>query len=856
MVQILGFFQNTWNNISFSIVSGLYSIVAKIYNFMLDLVRTGSIDTSPFDDFTTTLYVLAGVFMLFRVIIGMLQMLINPDQINDKQAGAGKMIQRIVLCIVMLMLFVPNGIIFGENGIFHRVEEALLAEDGLVTKLSGMGDENFSSSPTQKNIVKEGTAGFLIENVYADTKADLTCYYFNVASHSKSTETAGTGTYTLHKMEVNKFYKIEFYNSVNVSGNSGDQTGKLNCSSGSCKYSYIVRSSETIEDDLGNFSSLNGKITMGDAFSDSFPTSCPEYLEKKTNSSGSTYYAATKKHPVSNKIQTCKNKWGLTRITDGKCYNVGIMGGYSDLSKALENIKKILTDYTNNAKTKYSVKTDENSVLDNLSNFVNRENSDSGSVSYLNGISNSAIVFAQGTASSLQECASGYEDDCEEAQKEMFESSDGNDKIVELMDNKQLDVGFFMSLITGIALIVYLLFLCVEILIRKLKLYFLEIIAPIPVISYVDPKDKVFNQWMKMYLSTYVDLFIKLISIGVAVTLLEAIFADDFWQNANLLMKFFEIVAILAFAKILPTMISKIFGLDSMGGSFKDVMGMAKGAAGFAAGGALGAFAGAATGKGLGRFSGALKGATMGVGSGAKGKVFGGSQAISSRNAAINQQKAAGLNMFERMIAGASAKTGIAPGAKAESKMEAASAAFDAQSKYKKYLLDQAKKKDVEINESAPIMSKDKKRAVTHQGEKISMKSEYAKQSNLAGLTAEQWNNMSTTERQSAFGAQAGSFNSLVEAQVFQNDRVAALEDYAAANMANKLSGDQENIKEYNAMKDTVSKAKRVGVQIEDVAELGDFNKGTLSQVKDQALAGYNEAAASSSLKIKKNIQS
>ena len=33
----------------------------------------------------------------------------------------------------------------------------------------------------------------------------------------------------------------------------------------------------------------------------------------------------------------------------------------------------------------------------------------------------------------------------------------------------------------------------------------MEVLSPIPVVSYVDPKDKMFNTWFKMYISIYVE---------------------------------------------------------------------------------------------------------------------------------------------------------------------------------------------------------------------------------------------------------------------------------------------------------------------------------------------------------------
>ena len=57
-----------------------------------------------FDSFAQSLYTIAGVFMLFRVTVGLINMIINPDQVNDKNAGAGKLLTRIVTSIVLLLV--------------------------------------------------------------------------------------------------------------------------------------------------------------------------------------------------------------------------------------------------------------------------------------------------------------------------------------------------------------------------------------------------------------------------------------------------------------------------------------------------------------------------------------------------------------------------------------------------------------------------------------------------------------------------------------------------------------------------------------------------------------------------------
>ena len=72
MIQILGFVSDTWNSISFSIINGVFGLVAKTYDMLLQIInRDQKLLTDYFVQFTTIMYVLAGVFMLFKIAISL-----------------------------------------------------------------------------------------------------------------------------------------------------------------------------------------------------------------------------------------------------------------------------------------------------------------------------------------------------------------------------------------------------------------------------------------------------------------------------------------------------------------------------------------------------------------------------------------------------------------------------------------------------------------------------------------------------------------------------------------------------------------------------------------------------------------
>ena len=688
MFQILGII----SELEVSFTSGIYSIVAKIYDMMVDLAtRTDALPLDSLTNLIQTCYVLAGVFMLFRTVIGLIQMLVNPDKVNDGNVGAGKLISRIIVSIILLLLLQPQGILFNNStGLFPRIERALLNdEDGLITRMgnndieyssSNSGSNNSSSvsketidsieegSDAVKDVAEEswfnaqdnmsGITGYLIEDVYADT-GDLSCYYFGISEHkgrvvwSSSVEAGivsgrpGMVQTTNHEITIDAVYKIDFFKSKK---NANKGVGKAH-QIGNTPYYYKVRSGTNIggKEKYGKYSSLDPNAMSAGVFKDDFPSKCP--VELKLNNSGKSY-SPRKNYVGHSGITTCEGVDGTDDNGYKNCTSVGILGGFSSYAE----MKKTLDDWK--ADANYGI-----TGVGKAADFVGqgkKKYDESAKVNgeYLSNLRRSSVAFAQGAASSFHTCAKGHEDECKEIRETMFTSSEANDELDNLIDKEILDISFIISMVFGIFLMGYLLLLCVDVIVRRLKLTLLQVMAPLPAISYVDPNDKIFNQWAKIYIATYLDLFIKLIAIALAMNLLQAVLESSLFED-NLLYRLFYIIAVLVFAKLVPSLISKIFGLDSMGGSFKDILGMGKAAAGFGAGAVIGGAVGAATGKGLGIFTGLTKGAMMGAGSGAKGNITGGAKKIAAANKLENDGKTAGLNFFQRKMAGATAALGV-----------------------------------------------------------------------------------------------------------------------------------------------------------------------------------------------------
>ena len=234
-----------------------------------------------------------------------------------------------------------------------------------------------------------------------------------------------------------------------------------------------------------------------------------------------------------------------------------------------------------------------------------------------------------------------------------------------------INFNWLLSPVCGLA-VAYLIFMyCLKIGVRMVQLMFLEIISPMAFVSYLAPKkDTMFSKWQGIYISTYIDVFVRIAIINFVFFLIATIFSTTEnngleFQGTNLANNsFFKVVIILSlltFAKKAPELISELLPKSKsklgFGASMKDIVGLNRGIgtiAGAATGPAVGLIGGIAGGKGLSRISGAFSGAFGGAfrgghsGFGAKGL----GKSISS---ARTDQAKANLARAQRINTGSSA---------------------------------------------------------------------------------------------------------------------------------------------------------------------------------------------------------
>lgn len=91
------------------------------------------------------------------------------------------------------------------------------------------------------------------------------------------------------------------------------------------------------------------------------------------------------------------------------------------------------------------------------------------------------------------------------------ETSDGGDYFIEF--------NFIFIVVVGVVILWILFMYCFQVAARVFQLAFLQLVAPIPILSYISDPDGSFKKWIKQCVSTYLDLFLRLCIIYFIVLL-------------------------------------------------------------------------------------------------------------------------------------------------------------------------------------------------------------------------------------------------------------------------------------------------------------------------------------------------
>lgn len=156
---------------------------------------------------------------------------------------------------------------------------------------------------------------------------------------------------------------------------------------------------------------------------------------------------------------------------------------------------------------------------------------------------------------------------------------------------------YIISTIAGAFVLLVLLSYCFDIALRMVKLAVFEIMAPLPILCRIVPNEqasKVFSNWLKATISTYIEVFIRMAILFFGVWIIKIVINNITslfvgFSSASpeivLIAQVLVIVGIIMFIKQAPEIIKEITGLD--GGKYNPLK-TAKQGLSFIAGGIAG----------------------------------------------------------------------------------------------------------------------------------------------------------------------------------------------------------------------------------------------------------------------------
>lgn len=238
-------------------------------------------------------------------------------------------------------------------------------------------------------------------------------------------------------------------------------------------------------------------------------------------------------------------------------------------NKLLPVIPRVIMGTTNTLSTEDVSGIASNMSLTLLQGFAHRKEECSGTIENVSG------ETTEGELSKLSDLLAHVNDTCEYNGRRIY----------------AYDYLPIVSTIVGILMIYVLFSLCITVAIRAFKLIILRMIAPVPIISYVDPKsskDGMLSTYRKTFLTTWGELFLLIAIFNFDINMLDFLLSRSFWIGFfngitnpidGILLLAFLIIGLLFFTKQAPKYCFDALGIKTKG-NFVRMLGMGAAALG------------------------------------------------------------------------------------------------------------------------------------------------------------------------------------------------------------------------------------------------------------------------------------
>ena len=100
----MNFLQSILRTVFFWLDKIIYPLIGSIYNLFTSIAETTVIDQEIIKAFGGRIYALLGIFMLFKVSFSILNYIVNPDDMSDKNKGFSKLITNVLISLSLLVV--------------------------------------------------------------------------------------------------------------------------------------------------------------------------------------------------------------------------------------------------------------------------------------------------------------------------------------------------------------------------------------------------------------------------------------------------------------------------------------------------------------------------------------------------------------------------------------------------------------------------------------------------------------------------------------------------------------------------------------------------------------------------------
>lgn len=164
--DVLDFINNALRGLWAVLCEFIYPAIAWAYQLFEDISLVTY--TDKFSQIYNKISLIIGIFMVFRVTFWLIEMLVNPDTITDKEKNPGKIIQKVLITVVLLAI-TPT--IFGYA---FKIQHYILVND-TIEKIISPGNTTINVGNSGRKLAADLFINFYTSAVNESGQIDVEC---------------------------------------------------------------------------------------------------------------------------------------------------------------------------------------------------------------------------------------------------------------------------------------------------------------------------------------------------------------------------------------------------------------------------------------------------------------------------------------------------------------------------------------------------------------------------------------------------------------------------------------------------------------------------------------------------------